>query len=90
VTPADLYTTLIQASQAVEHLKQVLPASTAAKLLERFRLRLISMHWLSCGMKKLFKNTLTLRALDHQQTTVIVTGGFHTRGLAEQCKRQRG
>lgn len=87
VIPDELPATLNRAATAVEHLKLVLPQGTSATLIEPLS---ASVNFYALALlrnEELFKNTLAVRELGHQKTTIVVTGGFHTQALAQACKR---
>jgi hypothetical protein len=83
VIPEELPGVLARAAGAVENLKDVVqdadvlaPASAAINFYSLALLR----------DEQLFKNTLAVRQLGRQKTTIVVTGGFHTEALAKQFK----
>jgi len=87
VIPDELPATLRQATEAVDHLKLVLPQDTADQLVEPLS---ASVNFYALALLRndeLFKNALALRELGHQKTSIVVTGGFHTAALAEACKQ---
>jgi hypothetical protein len=89
VIEAELPALLRRATESIDRLKQVLPADRAAELTESLS---GSVNFYALALLRnpqLFKNALAVRELAHQKTTIVITGGFHTRALAEGC-RQRG
>ncbi len=88
IIPDELNATLHQTSLAVEHLKQVLPKETSAHLIEPLSASVSFYALALLRNEELFKNALVARALGHQKTTIVITGGFHTAAMAAQCKRQ--
>jgi beta-glucanase (GH16 family) len=78
---------LRQALLAIDHLKQILPQNNSQEIIEPLSAAANFYALALMRDEDLFKNTLALRKQDHQQTTVLITGGFHTQGLTEQCKR---
>jgi hypothetical protein len=84
--PQELPAILNRANAAVEHLKLVLPGSS--NLIQPLT---ASVNFYALALlrdEELFKNTLAVRELGRQKTTIMVTGGFHTAGLVEQCNRR--
>lgn len=87
VTPDELPAILAGAASGAEHLRAVLPGSAGGNLFESLT---ASVNFYSLALlrnEELFKNSLAVREPGRQNTTLVITGGFHTEALTEQCKR---
>jgi len=84
--PTDLQATLGSVLGSIDRLKQVLPKEVGVSLIDTLS---AGTHFYAFAMMRnedLFNNTLALRQKTDQTTTVLITGGFHTKGLTEECK----
>jgi len=79
---------LRRATLALEHLQMILPVDQARDLLTPVSAA-VNFYMLALMRDgELFKNLLQLRQAEHQTTSVIVIGGFHTPGLIERLKKE--
>jgi hypothetical protein len=88
LTPEEVHRTVTQAVYAVDHLKSVLPKDSATKLLDPVSAAVDFYALALLRDNALFEHSLELRKMDHQATTVLVAGGFHTPGLTQRLKAQ--
>ncbi len=88
LTPEEFGPAVKNASAALLHLQQALPKDEANTLLMPVSAAIDYYVVALMRDKELFKNSLKLRALDHQTTTVMVVGGFHTDGITQLLKQQ--
>jgi hypothetical protein len=84
--PEDIHRTVNRSIFAVDHLKDLLPGDSGAHLLEAVSASVDFYALALLRDEALLKHAIELRHLDHQSTTVIVTGGFHSAGLAKRLK----
>ncbi len=90
IVPEELPDVLARASTAAEHLKQILHQEnpTPNSLVESLS---ASINFYALALmrdEELFKNALAVRQLGRQNTTIMVTGGFHTEAIAKHLKAQ--
>jgi hypothetical protein len=88
LTPKEVRWTLTKAVYAVDHLESVLPKESAKKLLEPVSAAVDFYALALLRDTALFEHSLELRKMDHQATTVLVAGGFHTPGLTQRLRAQ--
>lgn len=86
VIPEEMPMMLTKSAQAIEDLKAMLPAEQRESLVEALSAAINFYGLALLRDEDLFKNTLAMRDMDHQTTTVLVVGGFHTPGITEQCR----
>jgi hypothetical protein len=88
VIPEELPATLREATQAASHLKTILPGNTAKDVIQPLSAALNFYALALLRNEEMFNNLLALRQSKNQQTSIIVTGGFHTEALTKLCKAQ--
>lgn len=87
VIPNELGQVLRANAGAVERLRALLPVDVAAVLIPTLS---ASTHFYAFARMRdedLLKNSLSLRTQEHQTTTVLITGGFHTAGIAQGLRK---
>src|SRR5262249_43801310 len=86
--PSEVRSSLQQAVAAIDHLGGLLPRDSAKAILEPVSAEVDFYALALLRDGELFKHTMELRQMDHQATTVLVVGGFHTPGLTQRLKSQ--
>jgi len=88
LTPEEVSQVMNRAVISVDHLKGVLPGRLDKSILEPVS---ASVDFYALALLRdnaLFLHSLELHKRDHQETTVIVTGGFHTAGLTKRLRER--
>lgn len=88
LVPSEIHQVMNQAVFAVDHLRSLLTAKKERHFLEPVSAAVDFYALALLRDKSLFHHTVALRKYDHQTTTVLIAGGFHTAGLTRRLKEE--